>query len=337
MGKTRLAVIGCGGMSRAHVSRFEALAHRMEVRAVVDVVEERARAAAELLPGARVATDYHSVLDDVEAVLLVLPHHLHHQATLDCLAAGKHVLVEKPMANSEAECLEMIAAAERAGRTLMVAYCMRYHPLVVKMKELLDEKAFGDVFQVSIWTEQYTRFGPDHWASSAKTLGGGQLFSHGCHYIDILLWYLGRPVRGCHLGTNYCTPWMEMEGTSNVQIEFADGPLGYHFGTWGAKGSRLGYSFHAHCTEGMIDARITEGKLYSIVGGEEKLLHEAPLGKHTENEMAHFLDCIETGQRPLTDGPGSLQGLRVIWRLYEAERAGVVADLRGLGLDEYRG
>ena len=52
--------------------------------------------------------------------------------------------------------------------------------------------------------------------------------------------------------------------------------------------------------------------------------------------QAHFLDCIETGTRPLTDGPGSLQGLRLIWRLYEAEEHGVVADLKGLGLDEYQ-
>jgi predicted dehydrogenase len=61
---------------------------------------------------------------------------------------------------------------------------------------------------------------------------------------------------------------------------------------------------------------------------------ESEPGKHTENEMAHFLDCVETGARPLTDGPGSLQGLRVIWRLYEAEGRHAVADLRGLGLDQ---
>ncbi|MGA1197798.1 MAG: hypothetical protein ACO36I_15010, partial [Candidatus Latescibacterota bacterium] len=64
------------------------------------------------------------------------------------------------------------------------------------------------------------------------------------------------------------------------------------------------------------------------------LLLESESGKHTENEMAHFLDCIETGQQPLTDGQGSLQGLRVIWRLYEAEQEGRMADLTGLGLDE---
>jgi predicted dehydrogenase len=141
-------------------------------------------------------------------------------------------------------------------------------------------------------------------------------------------------VRGTHLGTNTGTPWMGREGTSNVSMEFEGGLLGYHFGTWGARGTRLRYSFHAHCTEGMIEADITGGRLLSIVKGEETVLLEAEGSKHTENEMAHFLDCIATGQVPLTDGPGSLQGLRCIWRMYEAEEKGTVADLRGLGLDQ---
>ena len=139
-----------------------------------------------------------------------------------------------------------------------------------------------------------------------------------------------------------------MEGTSNVSIQFENGKLGYHFGTWGARGSRLKYSFHAHCTEGMIEADITGGQLLVHTGktretageslrgrsGGGELLLEAESGKHTENEMAHFLDCIDTGTRPLTDGTGSLQGLRVIWNLYAAERAGRLADLTGLGLDQ---
>ncbi|OGG45753.1 MAG: hypothetical protein A3F84_12180 [Candidatus Handelsmanbacteria bacterium RIFCSPLOWO2_12_FULL_64_10] len=334
MSRTRLALIGCGGMSRAHARRFHVLRDRLQVVAAVDVDEGKARATAELLEGARPATDFRDALDDVDAALLVLPHHLHHPIGLACLEAGKHVLLEKPMANSEQECLDLIAASEKTGRILMIAYCMRFHPLVARMKELLDQKAYGDAFQVSIWTEQLTRYPPDHWASKAATLGGGQLFSHGCHYIDILLWYLGRPVRGLHLGTNSGTPWMEREGTSNVTVEFEGGRLGYHFGTWGARGTRLAYSFHAHCTEGMLEADITHSKLLVHRKGNVETLMEAEPGKPTENEMAHFLDCIETGKRPLTDGPGSLQGLRVIWRLYEAEQRHAVADLRGLGLDE---
>ena len=348
MSKTKLGLIGCGGMANAHQRRFGHLQDKLQLVAAVDVEPERATAVAQLFPGARSVTDFREVLDDIDAALIALPHHLHHPVAKACLEAGKHVLIEKPMANSEKECLELIDASEKTDRVLMIAYCMRFHPLVTRMKELLDEKAYGEVFQVSIWTEQLTRYPEAHWASKASTLGGGQLFSHGCHYIDILLWYLGRPLHGTHMGTNFGTPWMEMEGTINVSIQFEAGKLGYHFGTWGARGSRLKYSFHAHCTEGMIEADITGGQLLVHTGktretageslqgrsGGGELLLEAESGKHTENEMAHFLDCIDTGARPLTDGPGSLQGLRVIWKLYEAERSGQIADLTGLGLDQ---
>lgn len=349
MDKIRIAIVGCGGMARSHASRFEMILDQVDVRAAVDVLEERARAVADLLPGDTiVATDYREVLDEVDAVLLVLPHHLHHSATLECLGAGKHVLVEKPMANSEQECIEMIRAAREADRVLMVAYCMRFHPLVVKMKELLDARTYGDVFQLSIWTEQLTRYAPDHWASSAATLGGGQLFSHGCHYIDLLLWMLGRPVRGTHFGTNTGTPWMEREGTSNVTIEFEGGVMGYHMGTWGARGSRLRYSFHAHCTGGMIEAAITEGKLIVHHRSEAHEPGQAPVqavdtlmevrnAKPTEVEMAHFIECISTGHTPLTDAVGSLEGLQIIWKLYEAEERKELADLRGLGLGTFEG
>jgi len=317
---------------------------QVEITATVDVVRERAQAVADLLPGeVTVSEDYREILDKVDAVLLVLPHHLHHPVTLECLAAGKHVLVEKPMANSEQECLEMIEAAKRADRVLMVAYCMRFHPLVVKMKELIDAKTYGDVFQLSIWTEQLTRYPEDHWASSAKTLGGGQLFSHGCHYIDLLLWMLGKPVWGTHFGTNTGTPWMEREGTSNVTIEFEGGVMGYHMGTWGARGSRLKYSFHAHCTEGMIEADISHGRLIahskSVIhdpanhdaAQAEEVLLEIPHAKPTEVEMAHFIECIRTGKKPLTDPVSSLEGLQVIWKLYEAEEKRALANLRGMG------
>lgn len=330
----RLGLIGCGGMAGVHARGLDELAGRVMLAAAVDVIPERAQAVADVFPGARAATDHGQILDQVDAVLIALPHHLHHPVAKACLAAGKHVLLEKPMANSEAECLDLIATAEQAERVLMIAYCMRYHPLVARMKEMLDARAYGDVFQVSIWTEQHTHYPEGHWARSAGLLGGGQLFSHGCHYVDILLWFLGRPIRGTHVGTHFGTPWMEREGTSNVTMEFEGGRLGYHFGTWGARGTRLGYSFHAHCTGGLLEAYFPQGELVAHVGKERKLLLTCESGKHTQLEMAHFCHCIETGQRPLTDGPGSLQGLRVIWRLYEAEERGVMADLQGLGLDE---
>ncbi|MCP4644445.1 MAG: Gfo/Idh/MocA family oxidoreductase, partial [bacterium] len=123
----RMAIVGCGNMSGGHVAAFEPLRDRVRVVATVDTIEERAREAAEHFDGAVAETDYRRVLNDVDAVSLVLPHQLHHAIGMDCLRAGKHVLLEKPLANSEQECLELIDAAKQADVTLMTAYCMRFH------------------------------------------------------------------------------------------------------------------------------------------------------------------------------------------------------------------
>lgn len=332
----RIAIVGCGGMEDTHEEGFGALSDRVDVVATVDPILERAELARQKL-GARLAVrDYREILDEVDAVLLVLPHHLHHSIGVDCLNAGKHVLLEKPLANSEQEVIDLAQAAERSGSVLMTAYPMRFQPLVVAMKRALDEGRLGEVFQVSIWTEQFTQKETGHWINAKSTLGGGQFFSHGCHYVDLLLWFLGDPVRGTHLGTRVGTPWLEGEGTSNVSIEFASGALGYHFGTWGARATTLGYTIHAHGTEGLLELDFEAGTLrHHRPDGEIELVAQAARRgdiKYVQGELAHFLDCIETGAQPETDAAGSLQGLNVIWRLYDAEEASVVADLRGLGL-----
>ncbi|MCF6176211.1 MAG: Gfo/Idh/MocA family oxidoreductase [Victivallaceae bacterium] len=346
--KIKIGIIGCGGMAKTHASRFETLMDRIEISALVDLDLEKAQAVADLLPNnPMVTSSYEEALDVCDAMLVVLPHHLHHQVTIDCLNAGKHVLCEKPLANTEQHCREMFEAAQQNKRVLMVAYCMRFHPLVNKLKEYIDNNTFGKCFQLSIWTEQHTEREPDNWMCRKDQVGGGQLFSHGCHYIDLMLWIMGKPVRGSHISSNLCTPWMEGEGTSNVSIEFEDGKLGYHFGTWGARGSKLKYAFHAHCEKGMLELDITAGtlKYYGdaeahVPGSEAKqqeiLLAEEPHAKPTAEEMRHFINCIKTGEKPLTDPVSSIEGLKVIWQLYEAEARHELAALRGLGLGTFK-
>lgn len=347
MEKIRLGLVGCGNMGGAHLKGFLALSANVEITAACDLDLSRAEATARTLGAAHITDDYRQMTGWIDAVLLALPHDLHHEASKFFLEAGKHVLLEKPMCNTEAECLDLIETADRANKVLMIAYPVRFWPIIRKLKELVDAKAYGEIFQMSIWTEQYTHYPPGHWGLSAKRLGGGQFFSHGCHYVDLLMWFLGRPVKGAHMGTRLGTPWMEKEGTSNVILEFESGATGYHFGTWGARGTRLGYSIHIHCTEGMLEA--TEDKLYVHTGlrpeqanmdtksQTELLLETGETGKFTHFEVEHFLDCIAHNKNPLTNGPDSLQGLRVIWKLYEAEQHGQIADLRGLGLLETPG
>jgi predicted dehydrogenase len=356
----RFGLIGCGNMAGTFLPRLHELDGRMRTTALVDVDLERAKKASEHAPDARVEADYHRVFNDVDAVLIALPHDLHHPVAMDFLKAGKHVLLEKPLAVTEKQCLELIHTAEEVKKILSVGYIMRYDPLWQRMGQYIREQTFGPVFQVSIWTEQYTDNSRVKWLGEKKRMGGGQFFNHGCHYIDLLLHWLGRPVEGTHLGTNFGTPWMaDMEGTSNVAIKFESGALGYHFGTWGARGSRLGYSVHAHATQGMLELNHAEGTITlhrdesggdlpalqseeaagaKVESPKQKVLdrRERKGGKPAAAEISAFLDCIEQKQRPVTDPRLALQSLRVIWRLYDAEQRHVVADLRGLGLDEFK-
>ena len=342
--KHKLILIGCGGMAKNHVSRFENLEDRLEIVAVVDIDTAKAQAVSDLLPNhPPVFADYREALPLGDLVLQCLPHYLHAECTIACLDAGKHVLAEKPLANSKAECLAMMEAAKRNNRVLMTAYCMRFHPILREMRRLIKEKVYGECFQLSIWTEQLTIREDAAWLHDRKLLGGGQLFSHGCHYIDLMLWMMGKPVRGTHSGTNFCTPWMDREGTSNVCLEFENGALGYHFGTWGAKGTRMGYSFQAHCEKGLIDFKLQENKLLlrgtiseHIPGTPEDCKEYVLLdlgertGKPTVEEMRHFLDCVETGKTPETSPEESIAGLEVIWELYQAEDEHRLADFTNI-------
>ena len=347
--KHKLILIGCGGMAKNHISRFESLEDRLEVTAVVDIDTAKAQAVSDLLPNhPPVFADYREALPYGDLVLQCLPHHLHAECTITCLNAGKHVLAEKPLANTKSDCIAMMAAAEKNNRVMMTAYCMRFQPILREMKRLIKEKVYGECFQLSIWTEQLTIREDAAWLHDRKLIGGGQLFSHGCHYIDLILWMMGKPVRGTHSSTKLCTPWMDREGTSNVCLEFENGALAYHFGTWGARGTRMGYSFQAHCEKGLLDFKLSENKLI-LRGNIAEHIPDTPEDckeyvlmdletrpvKPTVAEMAHFLDCVENNTKPETDALQSIAGLEVIWELYQAEEENRLADFSKIDFSSF--
>lgn len=343
----RLGIIGCGNMAGQHLDSFEKLKDVLHITVVCDLLPERAARAKEILHADRFDTDYQNILDDVDAVLIVLPHRLHFSVGKFFVEHGKHVLMEKPLCAKEKECLQLTALAKQHGVVLMTAYPVRFWEEVVKLKSYMESGVIGDVFQMTVYTDHYNpaRDTRGTWMSCAG-LGGGQTFSHGCHYIDILLWFLGNPISGTHLGTNRGTPWMDREGTAHAIIKFENGAIGYHTGTWGAKGTTNWFKMEIYGTEGTLSFSNTgkyKGKLMLLrnVGIPEEEKTETVLwdkencdAKNTSGEIEHFVQCILDGKTPLTDGYTSTTGLRVIWKLYEAEAAGSVADLRGLGFDQ---
>ena len=336
----RLGIIGCGKMMRQHIMGVSHV-ENVQVTAFADIILDNAKTLAADYPGAYITTDYKTMTDHVDAVLVALPHDLHYECGMFFARRKKHVLMEKPLCNSEEECLRLIEACKEEGVVLMCAYPLRYNPGVLKMKELADSGEYGRIMQMSLWTEQLTQFSSEiGWGATAR-LGGGQFFSHGCHYVDLLLWFLGQPLQGMHFGTNLGTPWMLREGTSIAGFKFENGALGYHGATWGARGTHLGWNFPLMMEKGLLeydrkcikfynqnavhDPSKLENCKYEVIW-EDKVLP----GKQTQYEIRHFVDCILTGKTPNTDGVSAMKSLQVIWKMYDAEKFGLIADLRDI-------
>jgi predicted dehydrogenase len=230
-----IALVGCGQIAAAH---FKAIAATAETRLVytVDNYPERARSAAERHGATHWTTAYEEALSspEVDAVLLCLPHDLHHPFTLQAAAAGKHILVEKPMALDEVEAQAMVAAAEEASVQLSIGQSSRCIPTYAQAKELLDQNAIGPVLNIlhqrTFWIEQLST----PWRRDVSACGGLYLPLFGSHDIDALLWFLrDTPER----------VWGSIRATSDASAGDSDGFIGLEL----TSGALASLAFSTRC------------------------------------------------------------------------------------------
>jgi len=190
----RVGVIGTGFGARVQVPGFRSAGY--DVAAICSAHLDRARAAAEQagIPVAVDAVDDLVGRDDVDVVCVASPPALHREHALAALAAGKHVICEKPMARDTGQAREMLAAAERAGVVHAIDHEFRYTPGRSKVKELLDARAIGDVrlalvMEMTGMLVDPARPRQEWWLRRDRA--GGLLGAIGSHWIDSLIWWLG--------------------------------------------------------------------------------------------------------------------------------------------------
>ncbi len=318
--KVRTAVVGLR-MGLAHAKAYAAV-DNAELTHVVDLDAELAEQVAGEL-GCAHTTDWESILDEVDAISFATPHHLHHSQALKAIRAGKHVLMEKPLANSEAECQELISAAQEHDVRLMIAYVVRYLPAIRQLKALLDSGEYGTPISIQGWVRAHLEpRPPDSWFSRRATLGGGVLFSHGCHYIDILLYLFGDPTQVAHVGTRNGTEWLEGEGTSHAILRFPNGVIGSLMSSWGIVAPRSPARYQIHTTTGVLQLNNDMWTIeWTTPDGETEVLHSRPedARPNVQYEVEHFLASIESGQSPETDGVEALRSHRAIWDMYAGD------------------
>jgi predicted dehydrogenase len=151
MEKIRTAVVGLNmGLAHAHAYK---LSEQSDLRWVVDLDQAKAAGVAAELD-CKYTADWKEILDDVDAISFATPHHLHAPMAMEAIMAGKHVMLEKPLANTEEECLKLIKGAEDKGVTLMLAYIVRFRPGIQRLKEALDNEEYGKPFNANCWIEE---------------------------------------------------------------------------------------------------------------------------------------------------------------------------------------
>lgn len=193
----RICVVGLGRVAKSHLAAIREVPEWVDLAGVVSSDAGKRQAAASEHGAPRTYATLAEALGDpaIEAVDLCVPNHLHLQAALQCARAGKHVLVEKPMANTIADCRRMIRAAEQAGVVLMVGQSRRYYDAVFRSKQLLDEGRIGELVGITALLFAYLERPPTPWWSSREKTGGLMIPLWGNHILDYVLWMFGEEPR----------------------------------------------------------------------------------------------------------------------------------------------
>ena len=222
-----IAMVGCGQIAEAHFKAVQAVTGARLIWCV-DMIATQAQTAAERYGAPYFGTDYNEVLasTEVEAVVLCLPHDLHLPFSVQASEAGKHVLVETPMALNEIEAQEMVAAADRAGTQLSVGQSTRFMPTFQEAKKVMVSGRIGKVLNVIhqrlFMIEQVST----DWRRSQAACGGLYLPLFGSHDVDAILWLLNDQPSRVWGAVRACGKATDGDSDGFIGLEFADGKIG---------------------------------------------------------------------------------------------------------------
>ncbi|NJN84752.1 MAG: Gfo/Idh/MocA family oxidoreductase [Caldilineaceae bacterium] len=330
--KTRIGLIGCGRIGEAHAEGYRLAPELCQVTVCCDEWSlEQAQRVAGRFPGAAAVDDWRAVIerDDVDAVDICMPNHMHHEIALAAAAAGKHAIVEKPFGLTLAEAREMVDASDRAGKILMAAQNQRFMAEHMAVKKWLDQGVIGRVVAVRFDCNQFlAKMYPEgSWMFSKAKTGGGMVITTAIHKLDLMRHFFGEIKQvssfQARTGLNHN---MDNEDVAAIILEFENGIIGEGF-----------YLFAAHKTPSHPHHELTiiygeKGVIHNVMGwhiystdvpeysgGLTRVdLPQDPYRDSIVREVRHYLECIRDNVEPLTSGRDNLGTMAVIDAIYQA-------------------
>lgn len=225
-----VAIIGGRAISPAHIRAYQEFPERCNIVALCDIYPEKARdRAKEFNLNVDIYEDYKqmSVRPDIDLVSVCTPPYTHAEISINFLNAGKHVICEKPMASSLAECDAMNEAASSSGKILSIIAQNRFTSPMMKLKHILETKLMGSIVHTqvdSFWWRGYSYYDL-WWRGTWEKEGGGPTLNHAVHHIDILRWMMGMPSEITAVMSNVCHDNSEVEDISIAIGRYDNGAL----------------------------------------------------------------------------------------------------------------
>lgn len=339
MNRTKVAILGAGFIADIHLECYHRFIPEAEVVAVYARNPEKARTFAEKHQIPQWFDDYEKAIQDsgCEVVDICLPNFLHAPVTLQAAAAGKHVIIEKPLAVTLAEADAMIAACRQNQVKLMYAEELCFAPKYERARQLVKEGAVGEIYMLK-QAEKHS--GPhSDWFYDIDQAGGGVLMDMGCHALGWFRWMLGNaPVASVYATMNTVLHQGRTRGEDNavVIVEFANGVTAVAEDSW-AKHGGMDDRCEIHGTAGVIYADLFMGNAaitYSKNGygyamekadttqGWSFTVFEEVFNQGYPHELKHFIQCVREDLTPLVTGEDGRAVLELIYAAYASAGAG---------------
>jgi predicted dehydrogenase len=329
-----VAIVSLGSISALHIEGYLQFPGRCAITRLVDIDPAKAeQKRQEYNLNATVCTSHKDILDDpeVDLVSIASPPFLHAEIAIDCLNAGKHVMVEKPMATSLAECDAMIAAAERNGRILSVVAQNRFRDSMMDLKQILDSGKIGKVCHAqmdALWWRGRSYYDL-WWRGTWEKEGGGCTLSHAVHHIDLLGWMLGRPEQVTAVLSNAAHDNAEVEDLSTAVMRYSGGALAQVTGSVVHHGeeqqvliqgerARISSPWKVYASKAQpngfpVEDAAFERELEEYRAGLPKLRYS----NHT-GQIDNVLTALEGGGPLLIDGAAGRLTIELVTAIYKA-------------------
>ncbi|MBS3945648.1 MAG: Gfo/Idh/MocA family oxidoreductase [Melioribacter sp.] len=323
MDKTKVGVIGLGGIAQlVHLPILSKL-NTVQLVAVAEINRSRMKNVGEKYPSAKQFLDYKEMLsnDELDAVIISTPTDTHEKIALDCLESKKNILIEKPISRNLKEAKEIVTAAKKVKKVAMVGMNSRFRPDTMLLRSIINSGDLGDLFYINCsWLRKKSSL--QKWFTNKNLSGGGVIIDLGIVILDLALWMLGDNVETVSV-QKYDHTKNETEDSAMGMLRFQKGEVVNFEVSWELLSNTDSFNITVHGTKG--SASLNPFRIFKKT--ESLNMDYSPnktsnvqnlFRKSYENELRHFIGAIREGSPVISSAEEALSRMKLLDVIYKS-------------------